>query len=244
MAYTSSRDEYAQALRAGQKEYRACVARGRSPYLAVLDDILVNTSIVAQESLGLVDIPLSNIAGTKTSGRHTAFAPNYMPLLGASTEFADKWCTLCDAHLREGISLPFKAYEFMNRFYIQEGNKRVSVLKYFGAATVPGTVTRLIPRRTDSPEARIYYEFLEFYKHSKVNYIWFSREGSFARLQSAVCKASNEDWTDEDRRSFFSFFLGEGGFSAFCSIIFSTSVPAQPLWEGVIICIPRRILSP
>ena len=28
---------------------------------------------------------------------------------------------------------PVQAFEFMNRFYVQEGNKRVSVLKYFGA---------------------------------------------------------------------------------------------------------------
>ncbi|MCI2046262.1 MAG: BMP family ABC transporter substrate-binding protein [Faecalibacterium sp.] len=206
MNYTSPRDEYLQALHIGQKEYRARVARGESPYLAVLDDILVNTDIVTQESLGLVSIPLESIAGTKTSGRHTAFAPNYMPLLGLNTEFADKWCNLCGAHLREGIRVPIKAYEFMNRFYVQEGNKRVSVLKYYQAVTVPGTVTRLIPRLTDSPETRIYYEFLEFYKHAQINYIWFTREGSFARLQSAVCKASGENWTKEDRLNFFSLY--------------------------------------
>lgn len=206
MSYSTSREEYLQALHAGQKEYRACVAAGRSPYLAVLDDILVNTSIVTQENLGLVSIPLANIAGTKTSGRHTAFAPNYMPLLGLETEFAEKWCNLCDAHLSEGIRVPIKAYEFMNRFYVQEGNKRVSVLSYFNAVTVTGTVTRLVPRLTDSTEVRIYYEFLDFYKLAQINYIWFTREGSFARLQSAVCKASTEEWDDEDRRNFFSFY--------------------------------------
>ena len=206
MSYSTSRDEYLQALHAGQKEYRARVAAGQSPYLAVLDDILVNTSIVTQENLGLVSIPIANIAGTKTNGRHTAFAPNYMPLLGMETEFAEKWCNLCDAHLREGICVPIKAYEFMNRFYVQEGNKRVSVLSYFQAVTVSGTVTRLVPRLTDSPEVRIYYEFLDFYKHAQINYVWFTREGSFARLQSAVCKASTEDWTEDDRRDFFSFY--------------------------------------
>ena len=34
-------EDYRSALRAGQRAYRACVARGQSPYLAVLDDILV-----------------------------------------------------------------------------------------------------------------------------------------------------------------------------------------------------------
>jgi len=126
-------EDYRNALRAGQKAYRACVARGQSPYLAVLDDILVNVNIVAQEPLGLVDIPSDSIVGTKTSGRHTAFAPNFMPLLGPDTEFATKWSNLCDAHLEEGIHTPIIAYEFLNRFYVVEGNKRVSVLKYYGA---------------------------------------------------------------------------------------------------------------
>lgn len=201
-----SLETYQQALRAGQKEYRARVARGASPYLAVLDDILINTVIVRQEPLGLVDIPLDSIAGTKTRGRHTAFAPNYMPLLSPETEFAEKWSTLSDAHLQEGIQVPIKAYEFMNRFYVEEGNKRVSVLKFYGAASIPGTVTRLVPRRTDSTENRIYYEFLDFYRLSGINYIWFTREGSFAKLQNAVCKASGESWTKDDRRNFFSFF--------------------------------------
>ena len=78
-------EDYKNALKSGQRAYRACVARGQSPYLAVLDDILVNVNIVSQEPLGLVEIPAESIVGTKTSGRHTAFAPNFMPLLEAVT---------------------------------------------------------------------------------------------------------------------------------------------------------------
>ena len=50
-------EDYRNALRAGQRAYRACVARGQSPYLKVLDEILNGVDIVAQEPLGLVDIP-------------------------------------------------------------------------------------------------------------------------------------------------------------------------------------------
>ena len=213
-------EDYRSALRAGQRAYRACVARGQSPYLAVLDDILVNVNIVAQEPLGLVEIPAESIVGTKTSGRHTAFAPNFMPLLEPDTEFAGKWSNLCDAHLEEGIHTPIIAYEFLNKFYVQEGNKRVSVLKYFDAVRIAGTVTRLVPERNDSLENRIYYEFLDFYKLSKVNDVHFSRLGGYAKLQTLVCKASGESWTDDDRLSFSSFYtmfrqqflaLGGGG---------------------------------
>ena len=199
-------EDYRSALRAGQRAYRACVARGQSPYLAVLDDILVNVNIVSQEPLGLVDIPAESIVGTRTSGRHTAFAPNFMPLLEEGTEFAAKWSNLCDAHLEEGIHTPIIAFEFLNRFYVQEGNKRVSVLKYFEAVKIPGTVTRLIPERNDSLENRIYYEFLDFYKYSHVNNVHFSRLGSYAKLQTLVCKASGESWSDDDRLNFASLF--------------------------------------
>ena len=199
-------EDYKAALRAGQRAYRACVARGQSPYLAVLDDILMNVNIVSQEDLGLINIPAEQIVGTKTSGRHTAFAPNFMPLLGPDTEFASKWSNLCDAHLSEGIHSPVTAYEFLNRFYIQEGNKRVSVLKHFDAASIPGTVTRLIPARNDSTESRIYYEFLDFYKLSQINEVNFSRPGGYAKLQKLVCKASNEAWTDDDRLNFKAFY--------------------------------------
>ena len=213
-------EDYKNALKSGQRAYRACVARGQSPYLAVLDDILVNVNIVAQEPLGLVELPAESIVGTKTSGRHTAFAPNFMPLLEPDTEFAGKWSNLCDAHLDEGIHTPIIAYEFLNKFYVQEGNKRVSVLKYFDAVRIAGTVTRLIPERNDSLENRIYYEFLDFYKLSKVNDVHFSRLGGYAKLQTLVCKASGESWTDDDRLSFSSFYtmfrqqflaLGGGG---------------------------------
>lgn len=213
-------EDYKSALKSGQRAYRACVARGQSPYLAVLDDILVNVNIVAQEPLGLVEIPAESIVGTKTSGRHTAFAPNFMPLLEPDTEFAGKWSNLCDAHLEEGIHTPIIAYEFLNKFYVQEGNKRVSVLKYFDAVRIAGTVTRLVPERNDSLENRIYYEFLDFYKLSKVNDVHFSRLGGYAKLQTLVCKASGESWTDDDRLSFSSFYtmfrqqflaLGGGG---------------------------------
>lgn len=54
-------EDYRNALRAGQRAYRACVARGQSPYLKVLDEILNGVDIVAQEPLGLVDIPAESI---------------------------------------------------------------------------------------------------------------------------------------------------------------------------------------
>ena len=199
-------EDYRSAQRAGQRAYRANVARGQSPYLAVLDDILTDVDIVAQEPLGLVDIPAESIVGTKTAGCHTAFASNFMPLLDDDTEFAVKWSNLCDAHLEEGIHTPIIAFEYLNKFYVQEGNKRVSVLKYYEAVKIPGTVTRLIPAKNDTLENKLYYEFLDFYKFSRINYVSFSRLGGYAKLQTLACKATGEAWTDDDRLNFSSLY--------------------------------------
>ena len=149
-------EDYKSALRAGQRAYRARIARGQSPYLAVLDDVLKGVDIVAQEPLGLVDIPAESIVGTKTNGRHTAFAANFMPLLGEETEFAHKWISLCETNLSdEGIRDPIRCCEYMGRFYVQEGNKRVSVLKSFGAPSIPAVVTRIIPAWSQEHEVRL-----------------------------------------------------------------------------------------
>ena len=129
-----------------------------------------------------------------------------MPILRESTEFAAKWAELSTRHVEEGIREPIKAYEYMNQFYIEEGNKRVSVMKYFGAVSILGTVTRIVPKRTKDKENKIYYEFMDFYQLAPINYIWFSKEGSFAKLQKAVGKEPKEVWTEEELLKFSSTY--------------------------------------
>lgn len=201
-----SMEDYQKALRLGQKQYRACVARGDYPYLQVLDDILENVQVQSEYSLGLVNIPTEKIVGTCTAGRTTAFASNFMPLLADNTEFASKWANLCRIHLDEGIRDPIVVSEFMNYFYVQEGNKRVSVLKYFGAESIPAIVTRILPRPNGTLESQIYYEFLSFYQDSQVNYLWFSRKGSFQKLQNLLGTCPGRSWTDEERRELSSAY--------------------------------------
>ncbi|MFR7796915.1 MAG: hypothetical protein ACLU37_01005 [Collinsella sp.] len=70
------------------------------------------------------------VVGTVTKGRQSAFSCNFMPLLPFNTEFARKWSNLYDIQVTEGYRDPIIVTEFMHRFYVQEGNKRVSVLKF------------------------------------------------------------------------------------------------------------------
>lgn len=199
-------EDYAKAYRSGKRNYQIRLMRGQRPTLQVLDDILPSNKALAIESLGLVQIPIDQIVGTRYEGRSNAFASNFMPILEEKTEFAIKWGHLSTAHENEGIREPIKAVEYMGKFYVEEGNKRVSVMKYFEAISIPGTVTRILPEKTDDKEVKIYYEFLDFYKLSKVNYINFSREGSFAKLQAVIGKGPEEVWTDDDQLLFSSIF--------------------------------------
>lgn len=194
--------DYIGALRLGRKQYQASVAKGEHPYLPVLDDILANTDIVSEVNLGVIDVPLERIVGTKTQGRTQAFAGNFMPLLGERTEFGAKWAFLYDHQIEEGIHDPIVAYEFMNRYYVQEGNKRVSVLKYVHAYSITASVTRLIPRRSDDRDVRLYYEFLDFYQVSFNCNVWFSQEGSYARLLKVMEKKPGEVWSEDERLYF------------------------------------------
>ncbi|MBU3806075.1 MAG: BMP family ABC transporter substrate-binding protein [Candidatus Fournierella pullistercoris] len=193
-------DEYKKAQKMGQKSFRNSLSKGLYPYLQVLDDILEHTEVDTTQPLGLVQIPLESIVGTKTEGRKTAFARNFMPLLEEGSEFSYKWAGLCEAQMEEGIRDPIQAIEFMNRFYVIEGNKRVSVMKYLGAVSIPGNVTRYIPKRNGSKENNIYYEFLEFYQMTQINLIWFTEEGRFAEFVRRVGKEPGESWTAEEKQ--------------------------------------------
>ncbi len=200
--YYSMEQYYRDALKAGQKEYRACVSGGQNPVLPVMDDFLPEERISLGIKLGVCQIPAEFIVGTKTRGRTRSFARNFMPILPENTEFAAKWESLCKSHLQEGIRDPLKVYEYMNRYYVEEGNKRASVLKFFDAVTVMADVTRVMPERGTGLESDIYYEFVDFYRYSHVNFVEFSKKGCYGQLLRYLGKGPDEQWTEDERRAF------------------------------------------
>ena len=132
-------EQYQKALKLGQKQHRNDVVHGRYPYPQVLDEFFDEYMSAGRVEIGRVEIPMDQIVGTVTSGRKSTFSSNFMPLLPLESEFAMKWINLCAAHLGdEGIREPIVCVEYMGRFYVQEGNKRVSVLKSYEASTIPG----------------------------------------------------------------------------------------------------------
>ena len=207
MELKQAQEEYLLAQRAGQKEYRTLLSEGIDPYPQVLDDILVGQVGDSVEDLGVIDIPAEYIVGTKAAGRITAFSAGFLPLLDHNSEFAAKWIHLCHAHLSdEGIRDPILCYEYLGKFYVQEGNKRVSVLKHMGATRIPGIVKRILPMQDDSPRVRAYYAFLEFYRATGLYVIQFTCPEDYAKLLSFLGKEPGEVWTERERRTFSAYY--------------------------------------
>lgn len=201
-----SMEEYAAARKMAQRASRMAVAKGAYPYLPALDEFVPREAICGEQPLGIVDIPLNRVAGTKTAGRKSSFADNFMPLLDEDTEFAVKWSNLYEAQMEEGIRDPILAYEYRMRYYVQEGNKRVSVLKFVEAASVTANVIRLLPKKTDEPESRIYYEYVDFYEASKLCMLDFSTVGAYEELCNFYGKPWKQPWSEDERQQLRSDF--------------------------------------
>ena len=196
-------EEYAKALKEGLREYKDCMQKEITGNPAVLDEILETEAGENCVHIGLVDIPINRIVGTKTAGRVSAFTPSFRPLMDTESEFAAKWISLCADHLgEEGIHTPIECFEYLGDFYVQEGNKRVSVLRHFGAAKIAANVKRILPASDDSPRFKAYQEFLEFYKLSGLYDVQFSVPGNYSKLLEKSGFPVDRQWTEEERRRF------------------------------------------
>ena len=217
MIENNIREEYAKALRLGQKESKELSLAGKDPYPAVLDEILANLSYEKVQELPVQNIPINQIIGTRSSGRVSAFSAGFYPLLDEDSEFAAKWMALCKAHLSDtGIRDPIECYEYLGDFYVQEGNKRVSVMKYFGATQIPSRIKRILPAESDDPRIRAYYEFLEFYKITGLYGFQLKKPGGYAKFFSLLGKQPSKPWSEQERRQFSSryFYFKQAFFAA------------------------------
>ena len=176
-------EEYDRARKRGQKEFAARRARGESGLIPVLDSKREENGVLAVVAQSMRPISLNRIVGTYQASRSNSFAANFMPLLSSDTEFANKWINLCDAHLESGIRDPIRVYEYLWKYYVAEGNKRVSVLKYFEASSFEAEIIRLIPQ-WDENDADIqrYYTFLAYSKKGVFSDIELSEARKYERL--------------------------------------------------------------
>lgn len=224
-------EEYIKAKKAGEKEYKARVARGEYPFLPALDDILPDNGVRSQKRIGLQEIPVELIAGTKTKARQNSFAPDFMPLMETDTEFASKWCNLYRAQEEEGFNDPIRVYEYLHRFYVLEGNKRVSVSRFLDMPTIMADITRIIPSKEVLDEEPVYAEFLRFFDVTGMYGIECSREGAYSAIASLMGADLEHPWPEELVREL------KSGFWKFCKVRseLSDAVPEIPMGDAFLI---------
>jgi basic membrane protein A len=207
MTVAEAESEYLKALRLGQKECAMLQGKGQNPFPLVLDQILGGGVSEGAQDIGTLEIPIERIVGVKSAGRISAFSAGFFPLLDCESEFARKWMVLCQAHQGdEGIRDPIICYEYLGNFYVQEGNKRLSVLKYYGATRIPGVVYRIVPPLSQGVEIRAYYEFLEFFKYAKLYDVRYTHPGYYMQLLALTNLPKDRPWTEDERRRFRAYF--------------------------------------
>lgn len=200
----SERNEYLKAHEMALREKKELEAKGLTPYPSVLEEVFPGVSDMNPIDLSVMEIPAERIIGIRSADRRDSLSASFLPLHGPDTEFAAKWINLCREHLSDtGIRDPIDCYEYLGDFYVSEGNKRVSVLRWFGAVKIAARVRRVLPVSLGDP---VYREFLDFFRDARTYDIRFRRSGDYARLISAMGKRQGEEWEDADRKLLTSVF--------------------------------------
>ena len=194
-------EEYLKAKRLGEKEVRARNSKGEYPYVAALDDIEPAVDRLSHRAMGIIEIPVELIKGTKTRARQNSFAANFMPLLDSNSELAAKWNSLYATQISEGITDPVKVFEYLHKFYVQEGNKRVSVCRFLGNPTIAAEVIRVTPPKEVLKKHPEYVEFLRFYNVCPIYDIDVSWNGAYTEIAELLGEDLEHPWHEDKVRS-------------------------------------------
>lgn len=189
--------DYELARKLGKKALKAAKKNNEELYLPVLDLTDASKNVFREMHVGLMELPVNRIKGTKEISRRNAFAGNFMPLHGLDSEFAYKWSDLYDAVASCGIRDAIKVYEYMHKYYVQEGNKRVSVSKFYKIDFILADVVRMIPRNDGSDEVTAYYEYLDFFNVTQNYYIAFNKPGNYQKLAELLGQDLVHQWPEE-----------------------------------------------
>lgn len=191
---------YALATRNQQKNKK----QGLPVCPVALDSLLNDKTVSYRLDLGVIEIPTNLIAGVAEESEKTQlYTGEFLPLSKPNSEFADLWRQLYAALLSdEGFHDEIRCFEYLGRFYVANGLKRVSVVKVHGAQTMKAQVIRIMPVRSDSKAVEQYYDFLLHYRLTKLYQLQFTQPGYFEKLQAALGKTPTSRWSDDDRSAF------------------------------------------
>lgn len=185
-------EDYAKARRLARKE---------KTVLSSLEDSVPNFRKLKQEPLGVFEVPMYLVRGTATRGRSSSFSGGFLPLLSPDSEFAGKWNRLLQYQESEGIQDPVLVYEYLGYFYVVEGNKRVSVLKYLEQPELTADVVRLLPEGLTPSKKDWYEEYRAFVKCTGLVEPLFSNVGNYPLIARKMGQNLKDPWPEDEVRN-------------------------------------------
>jgi hypothetical protein len=125
----------------------------RPAAMPTLDDVRGDLAISERRALGLRTIPLQQIIGSE--GRSSDFDRRFQP---RSPHLEERWSRVAQA-MSQGVALPpITVYKLGERYFVSDGNHRVSVARHRGQDQIGAYVTELtvggpLPAELTAPAA-------------------------------------------------------------------------------------------
>ena len=211
MFYAEAHELYARVHAQAKKTVSNYQKVSAYPYLNVMDNEVDDSTVLERVDLGTMEIPVRQIVGVTSSFPYLDmdYTYDFKPLAQTGSEFAESWCQLYLEYLSDrGLTEPIECIEYLGRFYVVDGRKRVSVLKAHGETRVQAHVTRWVPEYSGEAQVKQYYKFLNYFTKTGLYQVFLSDAEDFAILQKEMGLAPEQEWTDMDRFHFLFTFIG------------------------------------
>lgn len=200
--------QYQKAYARGMKSLEEKKKQRHTAYPTALHTLLSEKTTTYRMDLGRLLIPTNLIVGASGKTEDILlYTREFLPVSEPDTPYADSWRALYKTCFCEGMfAAPVVCYEYLGRFYVRDGLKRVSVAKWMGLSSIAAKVVRILPVCFDSREVVLYYEFLSQYRRTKLYQIQFTQTGFFDKFQAALGRDPGYRWTDADRDQFLKYW--------------------------------------
>ena len=209
MFYNEARDLYTKANARARKTVIDFCKLSADPYLNAMENTLDEGSIAERVDLGILEIPVRQIVGSVSDSDDVLYTYDFMPLAEDASEFADSWCQMYQAYLsNRGLTDPIECVEYMGKFYVVDGKKRVSVLKAHGEIRVNAHVVRLVPVLSDDAQAKKYADFQDVFSKTRLYQVELSNAEDFPKLQKAMGLEADQEWNESDRFHYMFTYIG------------------------------------
>ena len=171
--------------------------------MPALSEVLAQEKVAGEAELGVYEIPVNQIVGMADDSEKENYISEFLPLPSIETDFAKTWCNLYMGYLNDrGPVDPITCYEYLGKFYVADGKKRVSVAKVHDSVTIMAKVIRVMPELSEDPKIQCYYEFVRAFEKTGMYQIAFTQSCDIDKFLEDLGYNADQIWTDSDRRGF------------------------------------------